>query len=79
MPLVTIHITREGASPGEDSATAEQKAELIHGVSRLLLDVLGKPMESTFVIIDEVDLENWGQGGLPVEQFRAARRSPHSG
>jgi 4-oxalocrotonate tautomerase len=78
MPIVQIHITREGAEPGADSATAEQKAALIHGVSKLLLDVLGKPMESTFVVIDEVETENWGWGGLPVEQFRAKQRSRHS-
>ncbi|GAA4560803.1 tautomerase family protein [Planotetraspora kaengkrachanensis] len=79
MPIVTIQITREGTEPGAESATAEQKAALIQGVSRLLLDVLGKPMESTFVVIDEVELENWGWGGLPVEQFRAQRRSRPSG
>jgi 4-oxalocrotonate tautomerase len=78
MPVVTIHITREGTEPGADSATAEQKAALIHGVSKLLLDVLGKPMESTFVIIDEVETENWGWGGLPVEQFRARQRARRS-
>jgi 4-oxalocrotonate tautomerase len=78
MPLVTIQITREGTEPGADSATAEQKAALIHGVSKLLLDVLDKPMDSTFVIIDEVETENWGRGGLPVEQFRTKQRSRHT-
>ena len=48
-------------------------------MSKVLLDVLDKPMESTFVVIDEVETENWGWGGLPVEQFRAGRRSGHSG
>ncbi|GAA4597054.1 4-oxalocrotonate tautomerase family protein [Planotetraspora phitsanulokensis] len=79
MPIVTIQITREGTEPGAESAGAEQKAALIQGVSRLLLDVLGKPMESTFVVIEEVELENWGWGGLPVEQFRAQQRSRPSG
>lgn len=78
MAVVTIHITREGTKRGADSATAEQKAALIHGVSKLLLDVLGKPMDSTFVIIDEVETENWGRGGLPVEQFRARQPSRHA-
>jgi 4-oxalocrotonate tautomerase len=32
--------------------------------------VLGKPPESTFVVIDEVDTENWGWGGLPVREYR---------
>jgi 4-oxalocrotonate tautomerase len=79
MPIVAIQITREGTEPGTDSATTEQKAALIHGVSKVLLDVLGKPMDSTFVVIDEVETDNWGWGGLPVEQFRARQRSGHSG
>jgi 4-oxalocrotonate tautomerase len=70
MPIVNIQITREGSGPGRNVATAEEKAALIHGVSQLLLDVLGKPLDSTFVVIDEVELENWGWGGLPVPEFR---------
>ena len=50
-------------------------ASLIAGVSQLLLDVLHKPLDSTFVVIEEVELENWGWGGLPVPEFRK-RRSP---
>jgi 4-oxalocrotonate tautomerase len=75
MPLVTIHITREGTTPGAGAATAEEKAALIHGVSKLLLDVLHKPMDSTFVIINEVETENWGRGGFPVTQIREQQRS----
>jgi 4-oxalocrotonate tautomerase len=70
MPIVTIQVTREGTAPGAVSVTSEQKAALIKGVSQLLLDVLNKPPESTFVVIDEVDLENWGWGGLPVREYR---------
>lgn len=63
MPYVNIKLTREGVS-------AEQKAELIHGVTRLLADVLGKEPKTTFVVIDEVDMDNWGIGGLPVLAYR---------
>ena len=73
MPIVTIQITREGTTPGADAATKEEKATLIKGVSQLLLDVLKKPLESTFVVIDEVDTDNWGWGGLPVQEFRKKR------
>ena len=52
------------------SVTAEEKAALIKGASQLLLDVLKKPLESTFVVIDEVDTDNWGWGGLPVRDYR---------
>jgi 4-oxalocrotonate tautomerase len=63
MPYVNIKITREGA-------TAEQKATLIHGVTRLLEETLGKNPKTTVVVIDEVEIDNWGIGGLPVEEFR---------
>ncbi|MEI3849945.1 MULTISPECIES: tautomerase family protein [Ensifer] len=63
MPYVNIKITREGA-------TAEQKAALIKGVTDLLQTVLNKNPATTFVVIDEVALEDWGVGGLPVEEYR---------
>ena len=64
MPYVNIKITREGHT------TPEQKAALIKGVSELLLQVLNKPLAATFVVINEVELEGWGVGGLPVEAYR---------
>ncbi len=64
MPYVNIRITREGA-------TAGQKAELIRGVTELLVRVLDKNPATTFVVIDEVALEDWGVGGLPVAEYRA--------
>jgi 4-oxalocrotonate tautomerase len=73
MPIVTIQVTREGSTPGRDSVTADEKAQLIKGVSQVLLDVLNKPLEATFVVIEEVDTENWGWGGLPVNEFRKQR------
>ena len=64
MPYVNIKITREGATSG-------QKAELIEGVTKLLQQTLGKNPNTTVVVIDEVELDNWGIGGLPVEKFRS--------
>jgi 4-oxalocrotonate tautomerase len=63
MPYVNIRITREGATP-------DQKRRLIAGTTDLLVDVLGKLPATTFVVIDEVELEDWGVGGLPVAEFR---------
>lgn len=63
MPYVNIKITREGA-------TADQKATLIRGVTQLLVDVLDKNPATTFVVIDEVAMEDWGVGGLPVLDYR---------
>jgi 4-oxalocrotonate tautomerase len=70
MPIVTIQVTREGTQPGTNAVTADEKAQLIKGVSQLLLDVLNKPLEATFVVIEEVATENWGWGGLPTDVYR---------
>ena len=63
MPYVNIKITNEGA-------TEEQKAELIQGATELLVRVLGKNPKTTFVIIEEVETENWGIGGVAVKELR---------
>jgi 4-oxalocrotonate tautomerase len=31
------------------------------------------PLEATFVVIEEVETENWGWGGLPVLEYRKRR------
>lgn len=63
MPFVNIKITKEGA-------TKTQKEELISGVTKLLQDVLGKNPKTTFVVIDEVETDNWGIGGESVTELR---------
>ena len=67
MPYVKIEITREGATP-------EQKAALIHGATELLVQVLAKDPATTFVVIQEVGKEDWGVGGVPVDEFRRRTR-----
>lgn len=67
MPYVNIKVTREGV-------TREQKAELIAGVTELLARVLDKSPATTHVVIDEIDLDNWGLGGLPVPEFRRRQK-----
>ncbi len=68
MPYVNIRITRE-------QVTAEQKQQLIAGVTNLLQEVLGKNPATTFVIIDEVDTDNWGISGESVTVRRASDAS----
>jgi len=67
MPYVNIKVTREGV-------TREQKAQLISGVTELLVRVLDKSPATTHVVIDEIDLDNWGLGGLQVPEYR--RQNP---
>jgi 4-oxalocrotonate tautomerase len=78
MPIVTIRLTREGTTPGAAAVTAQEKARLIEGVSTLLLDVLHKPLDATFVVIEEVEPDNWGWGGMPVRDYRR-QRAPKPG
>lgn len=63
MPLVHFKLTPEGL-------TAEKKAVLIQAVTRLLETELGKNPETTIVIIDEVETDNWGIGGRTVTERR---------
>lgn len=62
MPYVNIKITREGTKP-------QQKNALIKGVTDLLVTVLKKSPNTTFVVIDEVATEDWGIAGMPVHEF----------
>lgn len=64
MPYVNIKITREGAAK-------EQKAALIAGTTKLLQELLGKNPQTTVVVIEEVDTDNWGIGGETVTVRRA--------
>ena len=63
MPFVNIKITKDGA-------TQEQKAEIIKGVTDLLVKVLQKNPQTTVVVIDEVETDNWGIGGETVTTRR---------
>jgi 4-oxalocrotonate tautomerase len=65
MPYVLIQITREGA-------TAAQKSDLIRGATDLLVRVLAKDPATTFVVIDEVETDNWGVAGQTVTAMRRA-------
>ena len=65
MPYVNIKVTG-----GREAPSAEQKAELIAGVTALLARVLNKNPETTVVVIDEVDMDNWGIGGKSVTERR---------
>ena len=44
---------------------------LIAGVTALLQEVLSKSPATTHVVIDEIDPDNWGVGGLPALEWRA--------
>ncbi|WP_375607418.1 MULTISPECIES: 2-hydroxymuconate tautomerase family protein [unclassified Bartonella] len=66
MPYINIKITNEGV-------TSEQKRQLIEGATQLLVNILNKNPKTTVVVIDEVETDNWGIGGVPITELRKAQ------
>jgi 4-oxalocrotonate tautomerase len=63
MPYIRIEVTREGV-------TLAQKKQLIAEATELMVRVLNKDPAATFVVIDEVDTDNWGVAGRTVTELR---------
>jgi len=63
MPYVRIEVTKEGV-------TKAHKRALIKGVTQLLKDVLGKDPSLTHVVIQEIELDDWGTSGEQVSVLR---------
>ncbi|OCB75725.1 4-oxalocrotonate tautomerase [Flavobacterium piscis] len=63
MPYVKIELTREGV-------TREQKQELISGITNLITDVLNKDPHLTHIVIQEIELDDWGYAGDQVSVLR---------
>jgi 4-oxalocrotonate tautomerase len=72
MPYVNIRVTNEGV-------TREQKLALIEGATDLLTRVLNKPPASTFVVIDEVEMDNWGTNRESVTTLRQREAAQKTG
>ena len=62
MPYINVRII--------EGATAEEKSAVIAGITDVMVKVLGKNPDSTFVVIDEVPLENWGHKGKSVAELQ---------
>ncbi|AOC97145.1 MULTISPECIES: tautomerase family protein [Flavobacterium] len=63
MPYVKIEVTREGV-------TREQKQKLISGITQLITDVLDKDPSLTHIVIQEIELDDWGFAGEQVSVLR---------
>ena len=63
MPYIKIEVTREGV-------TLEQKKQLIAETTDMMVRVLNKDPASTFVVIDEIDTDNWGLAGRTTTDIR---------
>ncbi len=73
MPLITIKLAQR-----EQPTPKEQKAELIARVTEVMVDVLGKRAADVTVLIEELNPDNWGQGGLSATVVRQARAAGKS-
>jgi 4-oxalocrotonate tautomerase len=69
MPYVNIKITDE-----ELPVSPEQKARLISDITQLLVDVIGRGPQTTVVVIEEIDTDNYGIGGKTVTALRGERK-----
>lgn len=69
MPYVNIKLTRENPA-----ITSDQKAALIRGVTELLVRVVNRGPSTTVVVIDEVEMDNYGIGGETVTRIRKAAK-----
>lgn len=67
MPYVNVKITKGGT-------TKEQKTQIIKGVTQVLFDVLGKDPKTTYVVIDEVDTDNWGVNAQSLTDLWAQKK-----
>lgn len=67
MPYIAIQVTREGV-------TQAQKQQLIASATKMVVDILGKNPATTFVVIDEVDTDNWGEAGVSVTELRRQKQ-----
>lgn len=65
MPYVNVKITRE-----DGGLTAQQKEIIIKGMTNVLVDVLGRGEQTTVVVIEEVDTDNYGIGGETITRRR---------
>lgn len=63
MPYVKIELTREGV-------TREQKQKLISGITDLITEVLNKDPHLTHIVIQEIELDNWGYAGEQTSVLR---------
>ena len=63
MPYINVRITK-------DDVTKEQKTTLVKGITDLMQNVLGKNPATTFVVIDEIETDNWAVGGELITTIR---------
>ncbi|MEQ9634757.1 MAG: 4-oxalocrotonate tautomerase family protein [Devosia marina] len=73
MPIVRLEIAKGIAS-------TEQKKAVIRRMTDVLVEELGRNPEYIFVVIDEVETDNWGRKGQSLTELwqeREAKTEEH--
>lgn len=65
MPFVNVKVTG-----GNEAPTVEQKKLIIKGITELLSKILNKKPATTMVVIDEIEMDNWGIAGKTTTERR---------
>lgn len=68
MPYINIKVT-------DENVTCEQKQQLVAGATRLVVDILNKNPDTTHVVIDEVNVDNWGVKGQLYSELISKKQS----
>ena len=63
MPYINIKVTNEQVSKA-------QKRQLVERTTQLLVDVLDKDPATIHIVIDEVEVDNWGVHGQLYSELR---------
>jgi len=61
MPYINLQITK--------GASREQKKTIVEQMTKTLVDVLDKKPEHIHIVIDEIDLDNWGYKGMLTSDY----------
>ena len=67
MPYINIKVT-------DEEVTKEQKQQLIAGATQLVVEILNKNPETTHVVIDEVNVDNWGVQGKQYSELQKQKK-----
>ena len=62
MPYINLQITK--------GASKEQKKQIVAEFSQTLVNVLGKKLEHIHIVIQEIELDDWGYAGQLTSELR---------
>jgi 4-oxalocrotonate tautomerase len=62
LPIVRVEIAKGVAS-------IDQKKAVIRRMTNVMVEELGRNPEYVFVVIDEVDTDNWGRNGMSLTEL----------